>query len=245
LKGIEKEASKMQNRYELYETLKPIENLYNQAQALLAWEPKAMEEIGLINAEERAILDTAKQAEAEITKAEYEAEEALPPPDLKGVYPAEFAELLERKERLAPQYNRMEKVTLIIFNLTPSTGYFQNSIADFVGVGLLAGHLADKLRDLPDGVYAELREVERAIENKSRSNSRVAKIRGELWAERGRLVIKAKADAHSKVAGQYADVLNKRDRLNHVIASRRQEKLAPIKEQIEQILEKAIKELEE
>lgn len=233
----------MTTKYDLYETLKPIVDLYKQAENLLVWQPEEMERIGLINAKERAVLDQARQAENEVSKAEYNAEKSIPDPDLYGAYPAEFVELRERKDKLNRQHSEMEAVIRTILNLKPSNWGFQNSIATFINVGSLAKDVGERLRDLPDPVYTELGEVRKTIDNKSRSNSKVVKIREALWAEHGKTVKRVKAEARSKAEGQYAELFRKRDALNNLINSRRQERLAPIKEQIEQILKKGLGEL--
>lgn len=199
--------------------------------------------LSLMSPEEKEILEKARNAHHKVQTAVEKATEAIPRPAYSDLPLPEFTALLKQRDDLETQCNEIGRIFNAVRELKVWGSFGKNELAELINLDILASKLIPILNALPNPTYGELQTIERSIENKSRSGTKVTKIMAEKYAEYDQQIRPLKSKVTAKEEAKYAELFAEEDRIKQLIYSRTEEKMKPIREQMQAILEQAMKDI--
>ena len=173
---------------------------------------------------ELTIYERLEKVEQDIDQQVSEAEQTVI--RISPDYPEEYQAILARLAELKPSIDREEVIESALMNLDRMV------FPQVMGVaGLFASPSVEKV---------EYRELFAAKDHKEYANSKVIKIRKAVYEVYNAEVAKVKAKTRERLETQYADSLKRKQELEQLARSRRQEKLLPITARIRELLDTAL-----
>jgi len=235
----------MTTKIDIAVKLRSIPVLHKKAVEIHSFDMDKQVELGIITGEEREVFEAARAAHNEVERAKDKAVRRVPYPDQSAFAPKEFLSIAEEAKGLRSQYDARREVFRAVGQLIGGSWSTDNaSLCVLLGLDDLAKDLLDKVRYIPDADYEKLMSLEHSLENKSRAGTIVARERAKAWDRYGKATKAAEGMVQASMFKKYGKLFAKEQRIKDLIQQRVVAMLEPIRVEMRDTLELALRAVE-